>query len=136
MNMKKINKIVLLDDDEIANAIAEQILMDFDQVDTFKTYSDPYQAFQYLEDCKESKDFPELIIVDLKMPEMDGFEFIENYENKFYEIFPDTKIMMLTSSIRESERTKSLQYKSVADFVNKPINPEKLSEIINQMQGV
>ncbi len=71
--------------------------------------------------------FPDLIIVDVKMPEMDGFEFLEKYEGKFYNEFKDTKIAVVTSSHREYDKMKAAQYPSVNLFINKPLDEVKLN---------
>ncbi len=126
----KIERLLLIDDDELNNYIVSSILEDTQLVDNFNFKTDGESALQYLHLCQATQQFPNLILVDLKMPIMDGFEFIEQYEKKFIEVSPNTQLMVLTSSIRETEKQKALNFKSVTNFVNKPLNDERLKYVI------
>ncbi len=79
---------------------------------------------------------PDMMIVDLEMPNIDGYEFVENVRASGY--FQDIPIMMLSGADSSAERVKS--YKLGAnDFMIKPFNPEELSlkiEIVLKCHGV
>ena len=125
-----IERLLLIDDDELNNYIVHSILEDTKLVNYFDFKTNGESALQYLYACQATKQFPNLILVDLKMPIMDGFEFIEQYEKKFLPESPHTQLMVLTSSIREVEKQKALSFKSVTNFLNKPLNDEKLRYVI------
>lgn len=127
----KIERLLLIDDDELNNYIVNSILEATILVEKFDFKTDGQSALQYLDVCQATQQFPNLILIDLKMPIMDGFEFIEAYEKKFLELSPYTQLMVLTSSIRESEKQKALGFKSVTNFINKPLNGEKLEYVID-----
>ena len=63
--------------------------------------------------------FPDVIYVDLNMPVLNGFDFIELYEQEFLRDHPDSKIYMLSSSLRPEDKKKAMNYKCVKDFVSK-----------------
>ncbi len=63
--------------------------------------------------------FPEVIYVDLNMPILNGFDFIDLFERNFMSEHPDTRIFMLSSSLRIEDRHRALMFQSVRDFVSK-----------------
>lgn len=75
------------------------------------------QALEIL--SKAGDDFPDVIYVDLNMPVLDGFDFIESFERVFGPNHPTCSLFMLTSSLREDDRERAMAYQSVQDFVSK-----------------
>ncbi len=80
-----------------------------------------------LESLQSSKN---IIILDIYMPLMDGFEFIEEFEKLPADIQDNYTICALTSSISKSNMEKITSYKSVKSFLEKPINTESLLQLI------
>ena len=122
-------KILLIDDDEINNFTVEAVLDKVDFIRSYEIKESGWDALDYLKNCEENDNFPDLIFVDINMPEMDGHEFIERYEAIFWSNHPTTKISMLSSSVSESDRKKSMAYSSVSDYAFKPLTKEKLTVI-------
>lgn len=73
------------------------------------------------------------IFVDVKMPEMDGFQFVQAYEEEFLNKFPDTRVYFLTSSARQSDKEKALKFSSVKDFLLKPLSKKQLESIHEEL---
>ena len=121
---------LLVDDDECTNFIMDRILKNIKGLESYKIESDSYEAFKYLEKCEQQGKFPDIIFVDLKMPGITGMEFIKEYEKKFVEKFPESRIIVLSSSARERDRKESLNHISVRDFINKPLTREKIGSLV------
>lgn len=116
-------KILLIDDDEINNFINSKLI-------TLQ-----YPNIQ-IEICLGSKlalaklnngTNPDLILLDLNMPGIDGWGFIEQFRKTKKSI----PIIILTSSINNSDYNKSKQYVEVLDYVDKPLNKLKIEKIFN-----
>ena len=115
-----IQTILVVDDDPISNLISERYV----QKSGLKSivYNYPEEAFAFL---LANVDAVDLVLLDINMPNMNGFQFLENMaSNKL-----NTKVILLTSSINAADRDRSLKYPSVIDFWNKPINMQKLTAL-------
>lgn len=129
----RLNHILIVDDDELNNYLVKEVIGDLVLVKEIRSETSGWEALDYLKEKKASGDFPEMIIVDVKMPEMDGFEFLERYEDLFFNDFKNTRIAVATSSHREYDRMKAAQYPSVNLFVNKPLDEVKLNYIFKAL---
>jgi CheY-like chemotaxis protein len=117
-------KILLVDDDQLNNLINTRIITKFSDY-TVDSFTSGKAGLMYLHDC-EPELFPEIIFLDINMPVMDGWDFLEEFQK-----FPETltqncSIIMLTSSIDINDIEKSKRFKSVRDFMSKPLTLESL----------
>lgn len=84
-------------------------------------------------DSRKGQSYPDIILLDLDMPIMNGFEFLNEYEKTFFPNHPNTSIYMLSSSILAEDRTKAKMFPSVSNFISKPISLTLIKEILNQL---
>lgn len=74
----RVSKILIIDDDKVSNSLTELVINTHRYADRVVTKSDGIEGMNYLiEYCYTTGDFPDLILLDLKMPGKDGFEFSE-----------------------------------------------------------
>ena len=88
----------------------------------FFFFTDPLQAY-----CMLNEIMPDLIFLDINMPEMDGFEFPDKMQGENNR----TKVYMLTSSCSEKERQQSFEYANVVDFLSKPLRTDQVEKILS-----
>lgn len=132
---QKLNCILLIDDNEPTNVLHQLIIEESGVAKQVVATESAKEALSYLKECSRegNSDVPEpdLIFLDINMPLMDGFEFLEEYRK---ERIPHNKrkIVMLTTSLNPEEENKANNISIVAGYKNKPLTEEALAEIINQ----
>ena len=123
---KKALRLWLIDDNEIQTSMFASML-DFVTIPTeLKTFSSSQQALTQLINCNQ-EDYPNLLLLDLFMPGMDGFEFLSQFHQHEALKSSSIKIYVLSSSILEEDSLKVKTFPAVQDFIVKPI-------LINQIQ--
>jgi CheY-like chemotaxis protein len=133
---KRLNCILVIDDDEPTNFFTRIILEEWNGCKHIKTVQSGQEALDYLSQSEasdadpESFPSPDLIFLDINMPAMNGWEFLDEYTKLI--IPPQHKIVMvmLTTSLFPDDLAKSKVRNEVAGFENKPLTIEKLEKII------
>ncbi len=124
--------VLMIDDDNDTLEIYRLLIEKTTYYDRFVTINDPYQALEWLkEQASDPELFPQYILLDLNMPELNGVEFLQAFEKEVNYSQLNTKIIVLTSSVRERERREALEYASVSEFISKPLSKEKLIEFLS-----
>jgi CheY-like chemotaxis protein len=128
--MYKFNNVLLVDDDYVSNFIAEHLLQKHKVAANVSFSRNGDEALKFL---KETKEFPELIFLDINMPVMDGFEFIEAFR-KFNLDKNKTRIIIYTSSFnaKDLEMLNSIGFH---DFIIKPLTEEKLLRLLKLFEN-
>jgi len=117
--------ILVIDDDKICNFLTVNA---FKKAGIEGVINVVINGLEALKKLKEDKIFPDLILLDINMPIMDGISFLKSYQNEGFE--GRSKIVIYTSSIREVDKNSALQFKDVSKFVNKPLSNKKLKDLI------
>jgi CheY-like chemotaxis protein len=119
-------EILLIDDEYISNLIVSKYL-DAIGKKSYVIKKNGREALDFLSSM-EIANFPKFIFVDLRMPIMDGFEFLKIFQEKFKT--EGIRIYVLTSSINQSDMTQAREYSVIEGYIQKPINPLHLKEIL------
>lgn len=129
--MKKINCVLLVDDDNINNFINERLLKKLNITHNVKVAMNGEEALDFLKSNAQNP-HPELILLDINMPVMDGFEFLQEYK-KMEQTNGDAKpyIIMLTTSTNPNDVDK-VKKSDVAGYINKPLTEAKIMEIVQK----
>jgi CheY-like chemotaxis protein len=127
----EIKDLLLIDDDSLYTMLMEEVFSEINGI-SYCIHNHPLIALSYLKDCEKRNSFPDLILVDLKMPEIDGFQFIEHYEKMFWQKFSSTILMVVTSSVSRKDKQQVLAYPSVSGILNKPLTEDKLLEVLSE----
>lgn len=115
-------KVLLVEDDEITNFLSEAILSALGITSVIATLNG-MEGLIYL-----AKDCPDLILLDIAMPVMDGFEFLE--EKQKTGACPKSKVALLTSSIRKTDQSKASAFPEVVAYLEKPLSTKKMQKLL------
>lgn len=123
-----IRNLLLIDDDPIYSFIFPELIRETGKVAQFQIEQDGRCGLNYLASCSKST-FPDLILVDLKMPVLDGFGFLEEYGRHYASQWPETVVVVMSSSIRQKDKEDVMAHPFVSDFLSKPITESILEKI-------
>jgi CheY-like chemotaxis protein len=134
---QKLNCILVIDDDEPTNFFTRMILEEAECTRNIRIVQSGPEALAYLEKSESGTNpvefpSPDLIFLDINMPAMDGWEFLEEY--KKLNIAPQHKIIMvmLTTSLFPEDMAKAKRSPEISGFENKPLTLEKLESILKR----
>src|SRR5215217_6536615 len=122
-----IKKILCVDDDPITLMLYKMVIAKASLSETVIAAKNGQEALEYYDNLKseQEEDFPELIFLDLNMPVMGGWEFLDNFIEPTYSPFnKKTKIIVLSSTIDPQDIEKVKNYPIIIDFISKPVTKE------------
>ena len=130
--MKKLDTILLIDDDPATNFLHKFVLQKENCAYNIVSIQSAEEALEYIkETIKNGFRYPELIFLDINMPRMNGWEFIEEY-NKITKNQSVSKIVvMLTTSLDPKDREKTESIQDINEFLSKPLTPEKVRHVLD-----
>jgi CheY-like chemotaxis protein len=77
-----------------------------------------------------NNEVPKVIFLDLNMPVMSGWDFLEDYVMKYADRLPETKVVIISSTVNPEDFLRANRYELVIDFINKPLTTEGLEELM------
>ncbi|WP_432712657.1 response regulator [Pedobacter sp.] len=129
---KKPNRILLIDDSEIDLRINSKILSIHFSGSQVVTCLSAEEGLQYLKKSNQQQDqLPDLILLDIQMPEMDGFGFLEHYRSLPKSITEYCTIVFLSSTLDFGDIKRAEANLFVSRMLKKPLNPAELKEILS-----
>lgn len=130
MNTRPVS-ILLVDDDEINNFISikliKKVLLN---TEIIACLNGKFAIDELLEiSRKDPSKLPDYILLDINMPIMNGWEFLDEYIKQKIDPAGKTKIYIISSSVFSNDISKAKSYPQVKDFISKPLNVEKINEL-------
>jgi CheY-like chemotaxis protein len=129
--MSKLSSILLVDDDKITNFLNQLLLNDLGVAQQVLTAENGQEALRIIQEQCESNDCPALILLDVNMPVMNGFEFLEAYHELSYPHKQSTIVVMLTTSLHPRD-VKRLTGMPIQGFLNKPLTKVMIQELMQK----
>ena len=128
-----IKTVLCVDDDPITLMLSKMVLNKASFCNELVTEKDGEEAILYFENLlitNNNDNYPKLIFLDLNMPIMNGWEFLDAFiEKELHHTFKEIKVIILSSTVDPNDIEKSKKYPIVIKFLPKPINKEMLESL-------
>jgi CheY-like chemotaxis protein len=124
-------RVFLVDDDEIINHVHSMVISRIDssvEITLFKSGAQFMNAISRT----DSFSFPEMIFLDIRMPELSGFDVLDALTNDHRSSLSGTSIYVLSSTLDERDLAKAISYPIVTKFMSKPLTFDVVSELLSK----
>ena len=125
------SKVFIIDDDPIHQRIAQIMISKHQLFDEYVSFTEAGKGLKFLEEnCEVTEALPDVILLDLNMPVMDGWDFLDKFEKVRHTLVKDIRIFIVSSSVDEKDISRSQSYASVKGFISKPLTPDVIRKTI------
>jgi CheY-like chemotaxis protein len=132
--MTTLKQLALVDDDDVFVFLTTRMLEKYKLVDLIKIFENGYDALVFIkENLGNIESLPDIILLDLSMPIMDGWQFLDEFVKINLKIGKKITIYICSSSISPNDIARAKAISAVSDFIIKPMTKEKLIEMIKNL---
>jgi len=125
-----LGRILIIDDSKMDRFIVEKMVERSKLAEHIDNRELATIALQFIRDCIEQNDpLPDVIFLDINMPEMSGFDFLDRFCSFPSHVLEACSVVMLSSSLNEEDRQKAMSYPCVKMYCSKPISLAKLTDL-------
>ncbi len=133
-NTNKYKSVMIVDDNDIDNFINEKMIKSARFSENVYTHTSVKSALEFFKNLSTIEDIPSglipsYIFLDINMPILDGFHFLDEFKNLPYEFIPRIKIVMLTTSLNPSDLEKTKSYNNIVSYLYKPLIESDLDKL-------
>jgi len=130
----QIPNFIIIDDSRLDCFIAEKIIQNSGTYSSVKSYMEATEAYEAIKNgLIGDNSIITIIILDIQMPVMSGFQFVEAFEQLPKEIQSKFAIFLFSSSINENDKNRLDNYPSIIRFYSKPISKDTVAQMIEQV---
>jgi len=128
------NKVLCIDDDNTTLTICKLVIAKSGFAKEVITAMNGKEGISFFEEnADNSNELPDIVFLDLNMPVMNGWDFLEEYGAQYADRLPGIKIVILSSTVNPEDFRKAAQLSIVNDFISKPISVDALRELSGRL---
>ena len=128
--MAKFENILLIEDDPITVMVCDRIIKMIGFSNHVQTKENGQEGIDYISNAiKENKELPDIIFLDINMPIMNGWDFLEAFESIKQQLSKVPRILILSSTVDPEDYKKAEKFPAVEGFISKPLTQEHLNGI-------
>jgi CheY-like chemotaxis protein len=132
--MNRIKTLTLVDDDDLFVFLTKKAIAQTNLVDLIMVFGNGLDAITFLKENQDNiNNLPEIILLDLSMPIMDGWQFLDEYTKLKPTIGKKITIYICSSSISPDDITRAKTINEVSDYIIKPITKDKLIDLLQKL---
>lgn len=133
--MNKNINVCIVDDDDIYQFTMTMALESLKGVDRIMVFNDGAEALDFmLDNLNKENELPDIIFLDIDMPIMDGFQFMEEYVKIKPKVGKRIVIYMVSSSVDPADIERAKKISAISDYIVKPIKEEQLKTILLELE--
>ncbi len=121
---------IIVDDSKLDCFIAERIIRNTGKGLSVTSFIYPSDALEHLANTPAQDPYPNIILVDIQMPVMNGFQFVEEFEKLPPSVVENYIVFVISSSINDEDMLNVDRYKSIRQFINKPLTAAMLGKLL------
>lgn len=130
-------RFMLIDDDGIFNMLNKKVISESGLAEEIIVHTSAEDALHHLDrEIANGDGLPHVLFLDIRMPLMDGFEFLDELGKRSGGKLNNTSVFMLTSSLDLNDRARSMAYPQVKGFCTKNLDRAKLDECVATVKNV
>lgn len=130
---RKLNCVLLVDDDDATNFLHEMVVRESDITEEVRSVLSADAALEYLASkINGEHPQPDLIFLDINMPRMNGWEFLKHYKELPIGQKGGVVVVMLTTSLNPDDSTKATSIPAIRKFLNKPLTKEMINTVMEE----
>lgn len=121
---------LLVDDDAVMNLVHREMIQNFVPGSSVHMCESCHEALAYLQAKVDAGTWPDFILLDINMPEMNGFQVVERMEAFPSEVLRKGQVLMLSSSLHPDDKARAEASPLIAQILSKPLTRARLNALV------